>query len=40
MEKDLEIWIHHTWQRKGKLDLSLGPKVLFIVIFSNIEDKA
>jgi len=38
-EKDLAKWIHQRWKPKGHIDLKLGAKGFFTVIFSNLEDK-
>ena len=38
-EKELLKWIQTKWQPKGHIDLKLGAKGFFTVIFSNLEDK-
>lgn len=38
-ERDLAKWIQQRWKPKGHIDLKLGEKGFFIVIFSNLEDK-
>lgn len=38
-EKDLSKWIQQRWKPKGHIELKLGAKGFFTVIFSNIEDK-
>lgn len=38
-EKELTKWLHQRWQPKGHIDLKLGVKWFFSVIFSNLEDK-
>ena len=38
-EKDLWKWIQSKWQPKGHIDLKLGAKGFFTVIFSNLQDK-
>jgi len=40
MEEELEHWIQYNWQTKGEVDLRLGLKFFFTVIFSKLEDKA
>ncbi len=39
MKKELECWIQHNWKPKGVVDLGLGPKGVFTLIFSHLEDK-
>lgn len=39
-EKELEWWIQKNWKPKGEVDLRLGPKGFFTVIFQNLVDKA
>lgn len=38
-EKDLSKWIQLRWKPKGHIDLKLGAKGFFTVIFANLEDK-
>ena len=38
-EKALQTWIKYHWKTKGSIDLHLGAKEFFTVVFSNIEDK-
>jgi len=38
-EKALQAWIRYHWKPKGSIDLHLGSKGFFIVVFANIEDK-
>lgn len=38
-EKDLYRWIYQRWKPKGHIDLKLGAKGFFTVIFANLEDK-
>lgn len=38
-EKDLSKWIQQRWKPKGHVELKLGAKGFFRVIFSNIEKK-
>jgi hypothetical protein len=38
-EKELMKWIQIKWQPKGHIDLKLGAKGFFTVIFSNLQDK-
>lgn len=38
-EKELLKWIQTKWQPKGHIDLKLGVKGFFTVIFSNLQDK-
>eukprot|EP00253_Pinus_taeda_P034636 PITA_34636 len=38
-EKALQSWIKYHWEPKGSIDLHLGSKVFFTVVFTNIEDK-
>lgn len=38
-EKELEKWIQQRWKPKGHIDLKLGAKGFFSVIFSNLDDK-
>eukprot|EP00253_Pinus_taeda_P031972 PITA_31972 len=39
MEKALQLWIKYHWKPKGSIDLHLGSKGFFTVVFTNIEDK-
>ena len=38
-EKALQAWIKYHWKPKGSIDLHLGSKGFFIVVFTNIKDK-
>jgi len=38
-KKYLQTWIKYHWRRKGIIDLHLGSKGFFIVVFVNIEYK-
>ena len=38
-EKALQAWIRYHWKPKGSIDLHLGSKGFFTVVFANIEDK-
>lgn len=38
-EKDLLRWIQQRWKPKGHVEIKLGAKGFFTVIFSNLEDK-
>jgi len=38
-EKALQNWIKYHWKPKGSIDLHLGSKGFFTVVFMNIEDK-
>ena len=38
-EKALQAWIKNHWKPKGDIDLHLGSKGFFTVVFNNIEDK-
>jgi hypothetical protein len=38
-EKALNWWIKTTWKPKGQIDLKLGSKGFFTVIFSNLEER-
>ena len=38
-EKALQTWIKYHWKPKGSIDLHLGSKGFFTVVFINIEDK-
>jgi len=38
-EKTLHTWIKYHWKPKGSIDLHLGSKGFFTVVFTNIEDK-
>lgn len=38
-ERDLSKWIQLRWKPKGHIDLKLGAKGFFTVIFANLEDK-
>lgn len=39
VKNDLARWIQQRWKSKGHIDLKLGAKGFFTVIFANIEDK-
>jgi hypothetical protein len=36
-QKDLIDWVNSIWKRKGKIDLKLGSKGFFIMMFACIE---
>eukprot|EP00253_Pinus_taeda_P029313 PITA_29313 len=38
-QKALQTWIRYHWKPKGSIDLHLGSKGFFTVVFTNIEDK-
>lgn len=38
-ERDLTKWIKQKWQPQGHIELKLGAKGFFTVIFSNLQDK-
>ena len=38
-EKDLQTWIKYHQKPKGSIDLLLGSKGFFTVVFTNIKDK-
>ena len=38
-EKYLQTWIKYHWKPKGSIDLYLGSKGFFTMVFSNIEEK-
>eukprot|EP00253_Pinus_taeda_P016943 PITA_16943 len=38
-EKALHAWIKNHWKPKGDIDLYLGSKGFFTIVFANIEDK-
>ena len=38
-ERDLTNWIKQKWQPPGHIELKLGVKGFFTVIFSNLQDK-
>eukprot|EP00253_Pinus_taeda_P003037 PITA_03037 len=38
-EKALHTWIKYHWKPKGSIDLHLGSKGFFTMVFMNIEDK-
>ena len=38
-EKDMLTWIQQRWKPKGHVELKLGAKGFFTVIFSNLEDR-
>lgn len=39
MEKALQAWIRNHWKPKGKIELHLGSKGFFTVVFTSLEDK-
>jgi len=39
MKKDLHAWIKNHWKPKGEINLHLGSKGFFIVVFTNLEDR-
>jgi len=39
VEKDLARWIKQSWKPKGHIDLKLGAKGFFTMIFANLEEK-
>ena len=38
-EKALHTWIRNNWELKGAIELHLGSKGFFTVVFTNLEDK-
>jgi len=38
IEKALQTWIKYHWKPKGSIELHLGSKGFFTVVFANIED--
>eukprot|EP00253_Pinus_taeda_P025496 PITA_25496 len=38
-KKALQTWIKYNWKPKGSIDLHLGSKGFFTMVFTNIEDK-
>lgn len=38
-EKDLTKWIQQKWQPRSHIELKLGARGFFMVIFSNLQDK-
>lgn len=38
-KKEPEKWIQQRWKAKGHIDLKLGARGFFTIIFSNLEDK-
>ena len=38
-EKALHAWIKNDWKPKGEINLHLGSKGFFTVMFTNLEDK-
>jgi len=38
-KKDLFRWIYQRWRLKGHIELKLGAKGFFTVIFEKLEDK-
>jgi len=39
IEKALQAWMRNHWIPKGEIDLHLGSKGFFTVVFTSIEDK-
>lgn len=39
MKKALHAWIRYQWKPKGQINLHLGSKGFFIVVFTSLEDK-
>jgi len=39
LEKDLTRWMKQKWQPRGHIELKLGARGFFMVIFSNLQDK-
>jgi len=37
--KSLQTWIRYHWKPKCSIDLHLGSKGFFVVVFTNIKDK-
>lgn len=38
-EKALQAWNKYHWKPKGSIDLHIGSKGFFTMVFTNIEDK-
>ena len=38
-EKALYTWIKYNWKPKGELNIHLGSKGFFTVVFMNMEDR-
>jgi len=38
-KKDLTKWIQQKWQPQGHIELKLGSRGFFTIIFSNLQDK-
>ena len=38
-EKAIHTWIKYHWKPKGSIELHLGSKGFFTIVFANIEDK-
>lgn len=38
-KKDLIKWIQQKWKPKGHVELKLGARGFFTIIFSNLQDK-
>ena len=39
LEKALYTWIKYNWKPKGELNILLGSKGFFIVVFTDMEDR-
>ena len=39
MERALHVWIRSHWKPKGEINLHLGSKGFFTVVFTSLEDK-
>lgn len=39
IEKNLYTWIRNNWKPKGEINIQLGFKGFFTVVFTNLEDK-
>lgn len=39
MEKALHAWIKNHWEPKGEIELHLGSKGFFTIVFTNLVDK-
>jgi len=38
-KKNLYTWIRNNWKPKGEINLHLGSKGFFTLVFTNLEDK-
>ena len=38
-EKSLFWWIKNKWKQNGHINIDLGSKILFIIVFENIEER-